>query len=121
MKVITACPHRVLDYVTVVAFALAPKAVGLVGAASTLAYALAGVHLLLTLVTQCPGGRARPVPLRVHGAIELVVGLALVVLPWLAGWTGVARTFYVVAGVVILCVWAASDYRGGASGSAPAA
>ncbi len=120
MKMITACPHRVLDYVTVLAFALAPKAVGLVGTASTLAYALAGIHLLLTLITQSPGGGARPVQLRVHGAIELVVGLAVVVLPLLLGWTGAARTFYVAAGVVILGLWTASDYRGGTSGSTSA-
>src|SRR5438132_2215514 len=37
-----------------------------------------------------------------HGAIEFAVGVALIVLPWLVGWVGMARMFYGVAGAVLL-------------------
>lgn len=111
MRVIPASLHRILDFVTVVGFALAPTLLGLTGPAAMLAYTLAVVHLVLTLMTQFGDAGSRPVPLRIHGMIELVVGLALVAAPFVLGWTGAARTFYLVAGVVILAVWALSDYH----------
>ncbi|MEO6565700.1 MAG: hypothetical protein ABIO63_06660 [Casimicrobiaceae bacterium] len=100
-----------LDFVTVVGFAAAPTLLGLQGLPATLAYGLAFVHLTLTLLTRFPPAQRGMVPLRAHGLIELLVGIALVVLPFVLGWTGVARTFYVAAGVVILAVWALSEYN----------
>ena len=102
--------HRILDFVTVVGFAFAPSLLGLKGLPATLAYVLAAVHLLLTLLTQFPPAERGPVPFRVHGLIELLVGIALVLAPLALGWSGVSRTFYVAAGVVILAVWALSAY-----------
>jgi hypothetical protein len=110
MRVIPATLHRVLDFGTVVAFALAPSILGLSGPAATLAYLLAVVHLAMTLLTRFSPGLPRPVPLRLHGAVELMVGVALLVLPWLLHWRGLPRTFYVVAGAAILAVWALSRY-----------
>ncbi len=109
MRLIHAGLHRILDFVTVFAFAAAPFILGLTGGASVLSYLLAGVHLVLTLLTQFRGDRGL-VPLKVHGAIEFLVGLALVVVPFVLVWVGVARAFYIVAGVVILLVWALSGY-----------
>lgn len=88
MRVIAAGLHRVLDFVTVAGFALAPSVPGLAGLAAALAYVLAAVHLALTLLTHFPGSAARPVPFLLHGAIEAVVGIALLVLPRLVGWSG---------------------------------
>ncbi len=110
MQPITAEIHRVLDFVTVLAFALAPSIVGLTGLPATLAYVLAAVHLTLTMLTHFPGGRERPVPFAFHGLIEVVVGLILVALPLLLGWTGNARLFYIAAGIVILAVWFLTRY-----------
>jgi len=73
MRVIAAGLHRMLDFVTVLGFALAPVVLGLTGLAATLAYVLAAVHLALTLLTHFPGRAARPVSLVLHGAIEGVV------------------------------------------------
>lgn len=110
MRPIHARLHRILDFVTVVGFAVAPSLLGLQGLPATLAYVLAAVHLLLTLLTQFPPAEKGLVPLRAHGLIELVVGIALLLAPFALGWTGVSRTFYVGAGVVILAVWALSAY-----------
>jgi hypothetical protein len=84
----------------------------LTGLAASVSYALAIVHLILTLVTQFSDTNPRPVSLRIHGAIECVVGIALVALPWIAGWIGATRIFFAVAGGVILLVWVTSEYRG---------
>src|SRR5207244_11294154 len=105
MRVIAARLHRVLDFVTVGGFALAPSVLGLAGFPATLAYVLAVVHLALTLLTHFPGSAARPVSLVLHGAIEGVVGLALLLLPWLVGWLGAAGTFDFVGGLGVLVLW----------------
>lgn len=111
MHLITARVHRVLDFITVVAFAIAPSALSLTGVAAIVSYALAIVHFGLTVLTKFSDARARPVSLRIHGAIECVVGIALVSLPWIVGWSGTTRIFFAAAGVVILLVWATSEYR----------
>lgn len=110
MGIIPAGVHRVLDFVTVVLFAIAPTAFHLTGNTRLLAYGLAAVHLALTLLTHFPGRARGPVPFRVHGIVELVVGLALVALPLLRHWTFGARTFYLAVGVTILVVWALTRY-----------
>src|SRR5438552_19121584 len=104
MRVIGARLHRVLDFVTVAGFALVPSVLGLAGFAATLAYVLAVVHLALTLLTHFPGRAARPGSLIHPGAREGVVGLALLLLAWLARWMGTARTLYLVAGLIMLVV-----------------
>jgi SPW repeat len=113
MSVLTPRAHGYLDYLTVVLFAGAPSVLALSGLPATLAYVLAAVHLVLTLVTHFPLGVAKLVPLPAHGAIELIVAVALVALPWLLGFAGdeTARWFYVVMGIVIFVVWLLSRYK----------
>jgi uncharacterized membrane protein YhaH (DUF805 family) len=114
MRLISARLHGILDYLTVLAFALAPTILGLTGTAAWLAYTLAVVHLLVTLATDFDLGVARLLPVGWHGRIELAVGLVLLVVPWVLGFSddATARTFYIAAGVVILIVWALTAYRG---------
>lgn len=87
-----------------------PILLGLNGAAALLSYALAAIHLLVTLSTKFPDTGHRPLSLRIHGFIELIVGVVLIALPWLAGWTDTARTYYVTVGVILLVIWAVSNY-----------
>ncbi len=109
MRVLAPRVHRMLDFATVAAFALAPSLLGLAGLAATLSYALAVIHLALTLATRFPGGSGF-VALSIHGVIELIVGVSLILVPLMMGWSGAARSFYVAAGLVILTVWALSVY-----------
>ena len=102
--------HRVLDGLTVVGFAVAPFLIPLSGAAAWLAWTLAVVHLLMTLATSFPDERRGVVPLRWHGSVELLVGLALPAAPFAAGWVGSARWFYLLAGGAILVVWLGSGF-----------
>jgi hypothetical protein len=111
MRFVSPQLHRALDFVTVVAFALAPTLVPLAGFAATLAYVLAAVHLTVTLTTEFAGTGRHPLPLQGHGILELIVGIALVALPFLAGWMGRERVFYLAAGAVILLVFMVSRYR----------
>ncbi|WP_412069254.1 hypothetical protein [Rubrivirga sp. IMCC43871] len=103
--------HGVIDYVAVALFALAPSLLGLDGLAATLSYALAAIHLLMTLATAFPLGVVALVPFRLHGTVELAVGGALVLAGVLA-FDGAAQGFFVAMGAVILAVWAATTYDG---------
>ncbi len=109
-KPITPRFHGVLDYAVVVVFLLAPALFGLTGLAATLSYLLAGIHLLMTVLTAFPLGLASVVPFSLHGTVELVVGVVLAVLAF-ALFEGAATSFFLVMGLLILLVWALTDYR----------
>ena len=85
MSLIPPRLHGILDYATVVFFLLAPTLFSntLFGGTITLCYVLAVVHLTMTLLTDFPLGMAEVISLGVHGVIELIVSIALVVLPWI--------------------------------------
>lgn len=110
MKRIPASVHRSLDTLAVICFLAAPVLLRLTGRAAMLSYALAVIHILVTVATKFPDTGHKPLSLRSHGWIELVVGIVLIVLPWVVGWTGTARTYYVTAGILLLIVWGASNY-----------
>jgi hypothetical protein len=113
MRVLSPTVHGILDYVVVIIFALAPSLLGLSGLPGAISYLLAVVHLLLTLATAFPLGAVKLVPLPLHGAIELIVSIVLVALPWIVRFTqgSIARDFYVGAGALIFVTWLMTDYR----------
>ena len=119
MPIIGPAFHRVLDFVTVGGFMVAPSIFGLSGFPATLAYTLAGVHLGMTLLTQFSTTDHRPVPQSLHCAVEAIVGVALILLPWLLHWSGTPRLFFMAAGAVILVVWGLSRYPVAPSQAAP--
>ena len=105
-------PHAALDLVTVAIFVLAPALLGFGGAAAAVAFALAGVHLVMTVATDFDFTPLSLVPLRLHGAVELVVGVVLAIVPWLLGgmFATVEQVFFTVLGLVILVVWGFTRY-----------
>src|SRR5277367_268114 len=111
MKVISDTAHGILDYLTVAIFALAPSILGLTGFAALVSYALAAIHLVMTLLTNMPLGVFKIIPIRLHALVEIVVGPVLVVaalvLPTILG---DRREFFLVMGLVILVVWLLSSY-----------
>ncbi|MEP6591582.1 MAG: hypothetical protein ABJC19_10405 [Gemmatimonadota bacterium] len=111
MRPIHAPRHRILDPVTVLGFLTASPLLGLTGAPAQLAVGLAGIHLILTVLTDFSGAGKGPVSLKIHGAIELLVGVALMILPFVAGWVGTPRTCSVVAGGGILLIRRLSEYH----------
>lgn len=116
MKFISPRFHGYLDYLVVAAFFFAPSLFAFSSTPKTLAYALGAVHLLVTLLTAFPLGVVKVIPFTVHGGLEFVVALGLIVLPWLAGFAidPAARAFYVGAGIVILLVVFLTDYKAAA-------
>src|ERR1700746_3159170 len=85
MKLIAPGPHRFLDFVAVVVFALAPFAVGLGGLPAAICWTLAVLHLVVPVATRFPGRTGGAVPFVAHGVLELVVAIFLAASPWLFG------------------------------------
>src|ERR1700739_1266361 len=111
MKIISDQMHGVLDYVTVIIFALAPSLIGLTGIAAAVSYALAVIHLAMTLATNMPLGVVKIIPMKLHSIVELIVGPVLLLGGLLAPTLPTAsRTFFVVMGLVIFAVWGLSSY-----------
>jgi hypothetical protein len=111
LKVISDTTHGILDYLTVAIFALAPSILGLTGFAALVSYALAVIHLAMTLLTNMPLGVIKIIPMRLHALVEVIVGpilvVAALVLPTILG---DRREFFLVMGLVILGVWWLSSY-----------
>jgi len=127
MKVLGAFSHGVIDYLMVILLAIGPGVVGFTNhRLAMFCYALAAVHFLLTIITRFPLGVLKTLPFWLHGTIEIIVAVLLVILPWLANFSkGVlSRNFFVAIGVLIAVIWALTDYRsagraGAASTPAP--
>jgi hypothetical protein len=112
MRILDARIHGLLDLITVLLFLIGPLVFGLGGSPAAIAWTLAIVHLLMTLCTRYPMGRWKVIPFWVHGIVELVVGVFLLILPSFAGYApgSPARRFYLGMGALILIVWALTAY-----------
>jgi hypothetical protein len=112
MRILNARIHGVLDFVTVGILLLGPLLFGLGGSPAAIAYSLAAIHLLMTLLTRFPMGIWKTIPFFVHGIVELIVGVSLLILPTIQGYApgSPARRFYMIVGAMILIVWALTRY-----------
>jgi hypothetical protein len=112
MKLLNNKAHGVLDYVTVIAFASLPSFIGLRGVPAYLSYALAAVHLLMTVMTRFELGIFKKIPVKFHKFVELAVGPLLLVLPWIFGFSedALARVTFIAMGLVIIVVGQSSRY-----------
>lgn len=108
-KLLSQKSHGLIDYATVVLFASSPILFNLEGVAAGLALLLAAVHLLMTALTGFSYSVAKLIPFKLHGAVELVVALALVS-SGLLYFEAEARTFFTVIGAVIFLVWLTTNY-----------
>jgi hypothetical protein len=110
MKPISVTFHGVIDYVAVVIFAVAPAVIGLSGWPAALSYALAGIHVVMTLLTDFPAGVIKVIPIALHQWVERIVGPVLIILAFVS-MTEAARAFFVAMGIIIFAVERLTVYR----------
>lgn len=105
--------HGYIDYLAVGLLALAPTLFNFSGVAAGLCYALAVVQLGMSLMTAYPLGAAKVIPFTIHGTIEAVTSVFLVVAPFLFGFSEVAsaRNFFIIGGLGLFGVWAVTNYK----------
>ncbi len=104
--------HGILDYATVVIFLNAPMVLGFSATPSAVLYWLAGLHLLMTGLTDFPYGVFKVIPFRIHGVLDVLGGIFLLAAPWIFGFAdeGAARNFFLALGVVTFVIVGLTDY-----------
>jgi hypothetical protein len=114
MKFISPKIHGLIDYLSVVFLIVSPTVVGFTGLVALFTYGLAIVHFLLTVFTNFPLGIVKLIPVTIHASIELLVGVALIVLAYtlFANNAEGSKLYYVIFGTVILLTWLVTDYKG---------
>jgi hypothetical protein len=110
VKPISLTIHGAIDYLAALIFAVAPAVVGLSGWPAALSYTLAGVHLLMTLLTDFPAG-VKVIPIVLHQWVERIVGPVLVILAFVLMTETHARAFFVAMGIIIFAVERLTAYR----------
>jgi hypothetical protein len=115
MRFISLKVHGILDYVTVAAFLAVPSIFGLSGTPAYVAYGLAGVHFLMTALTDFPLGLLKVLPLKFHQIVETLVGPVIIASPWVLSFSddATSRNIYIVAGILIGFVGLVTDYSKG--------
>ena len=112
MKVISPKLHGIIDYLVVLFLFASPTLFAMPKDIATYTYILGTVHLLLTILTNYSYGIFRLIPLQLHGLIELVVGVGLIVVAYsLLSYDERARHFYTWFGIAVLVVFIFSDYN----------
>jgi hypothetical protein len=109
-KFLTDRVHGVLDYAVVALFVLGPSLVGITGTAALNCYISGAVQFLLTVFTDMPLGVVKLIPLKVHGAVELIVGLGLIVAAWTVPGLQSGQIFLTLMGAAIFFLWVSSNY-----------
>lgn len=112
IKIISPTVHSVIDYAAIVVLVIAPSAFGLAGVFAYAAYGLAVAHFLLTITTRFDGGMFEVLSFRVHGLLELLIALGLIVSPWIFQFADmvVERNFFLLFGILLFGVWILTDY-----------
>jgi hypothetical protein len=114
MKFISPKVHGLIDYLVVIFLFGSPTIFGFTGLVATFTYALGAVHLLLTILTNYPLGVVRVIPVSLHAAVELLVGVVLIILAYTLFSDNAqgSKLYYVIFGTVILLTWLVTDYKG---------
>jgi hypothetical protein len=105
--------HGYIDYLAVGLLALAPTLFNFSGLPAALCYVVAVMQLGMSLLTAYPLGVAKLIPFTIHGTIEVITSVALVIAPFLFGFSDVAsaRNFFIVSGIGLFLVWAVTNYK----------
>lgn len=109
--------HGVIDYLTVSLLLTAGPLFGFRGQPAEVTSTLAGVVLVYSLFTNYPLGFVKMIPFGIHRIIDIVLGAALVLSPFVLRYDGPTRNFFVAMGIASLVVVALTDFSG--SSTAP--
>ncbi|UOQ65780.1 SPW repeat domain-containing protein [Hymenobacter volaticus] len=113
MKVLSPTAHGVVDVMFITVLAMAPIVSDLEPAVDTACYVMAGGYLLLTLLTDFKLGLIRIVPLQIHGWLDLLTGVLLLVAPFLFKFPqgSAERNLCWVLGAVSVVTWFITDWK----------
>ncbi len=113
MKILSPTIHGYIDYFYGGLLLLAPTFFDFGGTPAAICYLAGTLQIAASLITRYPMGAVKWLSFPAHGAYELVVSILLVASPWLFAFSAAEtpRNLLVVAGLLLLGVYAATDYR----------
>lgn len=104
MTLIPSKFHGVLDYAVAATLIVTPLILGFEGVAKYLAIA-GGLGLLIySLITDYSVSARKLLPFRLHLILDFVAAVALTAAPFLFGFTGLEKAFYLVIGISVIAV-----------------
>jgi len=107
MRIISKQIHAYLDYPVAIALIALPFLLGL-GSSNPLAAQLSVITgiaaLILTILTDHQTGLIKLVSYKLHLAVDFLVGITFITLPFILGFSGIDLIFYLVNGIAILLV-----------------
>jgi len=91
---------------------MSPILWGMTGEPRMILWSLCLVHFLVVLTSKFSYGIVKIIPMQVHGALELLVGLALPAMPFVFNFSDRPneRHFFFGAGFMMLVFWFLTDY-----------
>lgn len=113
MKILSPRGHGYIDYLVVLGFFAAPQVLEFTGTPAVVCYAVACIHLALTVATNAPWGVVRVIPFPLHGIVEFFAAVGLMAMPWLIGAAAdpAVKPFFIGSGLFVLIVFLITDYR----------
>ncbi|QJX46238.1 hypothetical protein HMJ29_04495 [Hymenobacter taeanensis] len=113
MKIMSPAAHGVVDIAFITTLTMAPIMFDLVPAVDIACFVMAGGYLLVTLLTDFKLGLIKVIPFPVHGWLDLLTGLALLVAPFLFDFKAgsAERNLFWVLGVVSVVTWFITDWK----------
>ncbi|HEX6573328.1 MAG TPA: hypothetical protein VF042_00035 [Gemmatimonadaceae bacterium] len=110
-KPISPTLHGVIDYLTVPVLLAAGPVFHFDGRPAEITSTLAGVVLVYSLFTAYRLGLVKMITLPMHRAIDIVFGVSMILAPFVLGFTGSAKYFFVAMGIFGLLVVVLTDFR----------
>jgi len=109
-KPISPTLHGVIDYLTVPLLLAAGPLLHFNGRPAEITSTLAGVVLVYSLFTAYPPSLVKMITLPQHRVIDIVFAVALIVSPFVLGFAGSARAFFIGMGALSLIVVSLTDF-----------
>ena len=114
MKIISSRLHGILDYTVVIFLLASPILFKMEGNLCNFTYSLAAIHFLLTILTRFELGIFKIIPFPLHGLIEFLVAIALVLVSFWFNKNGnsLGYYYYLYFAISIMLVFVITDFKG---------
>ena len=114
MKIINPKIHAILDYAVVLFLFCSPFLFHFGPAVTIFTFALGLVHLIMTFITDFPGGLTSLLSLKVHGMVELAVSIVLMIFALVGDFEqAIESYFYIGFSIAVFSTWVLTDYDAG--------
>ena len=103
-KFIPTYSHAVIDYILVIVLLIGPfiSEFDFSGMAATICFISSGIVALLSILTASEGGLIRIIPMKIHLAIDILLGIFLIASPFILRFSSQTYFFHIFIGIIIL-------------------